>query len=100
MRKIRPLGWIIIIFNIWYLFQMSKSIVELSAQPDGDLAVGLYAIFSILIWALINVVLYVIYRVTNRRQRRCPACDSTVKAGVTVCGKCDFDFMKRANGDS
>ena len=95
MRSIRPFGWIIIAFNVYYLYAFGKGVIDLGSD---DLAVGMYAIMSLFIWAIINVILYVLYRVTARKQRKCPACDSTVKAGLTSCSKCNFDFMKAASG--
>lgn len=96
MPRIRLFGWLIILFNVYYLYQMSKAIVEMG---DDDLAVGVYAIMAIVVWALLNVILYVLYRVTAKRNSRpCPACGSGVKIGITVCQKCNFDFIKNASG--
>jgi hypothetical protein len=50
--------------------------------------------------ATMNVVLYVIYRVTGTKKRECPACGQTVKKGLTVCPSCNFDFMKAAKGST
>jgi len=97
MRKIRRFGWIIIAFNVYFLYAFSKGVVELG---NDDLAVGVYAVMSLFLWAIINVILYVLYRVTARKQRKCPACDSNVKTGLTTCPKCNFDFMKLAKGET
>lgn len=93
MKNIRPFGWVIIAFNVYYLYVFGKGVVDLG---NDDLAVGMFAIMSLFIWAIINVILYVLYRVTARKQRKCPACDSKVKVGLTSCPKCSFDFMKAA----
>jgi hypothetical protein len=95
MRKIRPFGWVIIAFNIYYLVQFSIGLSELS---DSALSAGVYMFLALSFWAVLNVILYVIYKVTARNKRRCPACDSPVKTGLTVCPKCNFDFMKAAAG--
>ena len=98
MNRIRIFGWVIIAFNVWYLFQMAKNASELAGD---DLATGAYLILAVLFWALLNVILYVLYRVTSKgRGRECPACGSKVKVGVTSCMKCGFDFMKAASGSS
>ena len=80
-------------FQFILLICVWKGVIDLGSD---DLAVGMYAIMSLFIWAIINVILYVLYRVTARKQSKCPACDSTVKAGLTSCSKCNFDFMKAA----
>jgi hypothetical protein len=74
MRKVRPFGWVIIAFNIYYVYAFSKGVIELG---NDDLAVGMYAIMSLFIWAIINVILYVLYRVTARKQRKCQCKDRT-----------------------
>ena len=62
---------------------------------------GLAGVLFIIIWLLIsmavNVVLYVLYRITAKKNRRkCPACGINVAIGLTVCPKCSFDFAKAA----
>jgi len=96
MKGIRLFGWIIIAINAYYLYAFSKGVVELSEDGSGDAAVGIYAFMSLIIWAVINVVLYVLYRVTGGKKRDCPACGKNVKKGLTVCPSCDFDFAKAA----
>jgi hypothetical protein len=53
---------------------------------------------SLIVWAVVNVVLYVLYRVTGGKKRECPVCGQNVKKGLTVCPSCEFDFMKAAKG--
>lgn len=92
----RPFGWIIIIFNGYWFYKFVTDISELS---DSDVAVGFYALMSLFIWAVINIILYILYRVTAKsKSRTCPACGSGVKVGITKCEKCGFDFMKAASG--
>ena len=98
MRNIRLFGWIIIAINAYYLYAFSKGVVELSEDGGGDAAVGIYTFMSLIIWAVINVVLYVLYRVTGGKKRECPACGKNVKKGLTVCPTCNFDFSKAASG--
>jgi hypothetical protein len=96
MKNIRPMGWLIIAFNAYYLYAFSKGIVDISAEGGGDTAVGIYAVFSLFVWAVLNIILYVLFRVTAKKKRECPACGVKVPVGVTVCQKCSFDFMKQA----
>jgi hypothetical protein len=96
MKNIRPMGWVIIIFNAYYLYAFSKGIVDISADGGGDVAVGIYAFFSLIVWAVLNIILYVLFRVTSKKKRECPACGVKVPVGLTVCQKCQFDFKKQA----
>lgn len=98
MKNIRLFGWFIIAINAYYLYSFSKGVVDLSVDGSGDAAVGIYAFMSLIIWAVINVVLYVLYRVTDGKKRECPACGKNVKKGLTVCPICNFDFSKAASG--
>jgi len=96
MKNIRPMGWVIIVFNAYYLYAFSKGVVDLSAEGGGDTAVGIYALFSLFVWAVLNIILYILFRVTAKKKRECPACGVKVPVGVTVCQKCLFDFKKQA----
>ena len=96
MKNIRPMGWLIIAFNAYYLYAFSKGIVDISAEGGGDTAVGIYALFSLFVWAVLNIILYILFRVTAKKKRECPACGVKVPVGVTVCQKCLFDFKKQA----
>ena len=73
---------------------------DLSSQDptSGGLGFILFIIPFLLIMILINVILYVIYRVTRSKSktRPCPACATSVPVGVTSCDKCGFDFIKAA----
>lgn len=100
-RNIRPFGWIIIIFNIFWVYVLLKGLYDIGVSGESDGAIGVAAILFLMFWLLIsvatNVILYVIYRVTNKKnQRICPACGVKVAIGLTVCPKCSFDFAKAA----
>lgn len=100
-RSIRPLGWIIIIFNVFWVYRLLKGLYEIGLSGQSDGMIGLTAILFIITWlivsAAVNIILYVIYRVTNKRNKRsCPACGRAVAVGLTVCPGCNFDFAKAA----
>ncbi len=99
MRNIRPFGWVIIAINVYFLYALSKGVYEIGNDDGSDAAVGIYVFVSLIVWAVINVVLYVLYRVTGGKKRECPACGQNVKKGLTICPSCSFDFMKAALGD-
>jgi len=94
MKNIRPMGWLILAFNAYYLYAFSKGIVDITAEGGGDTAVGIYALLSLFVWAVLNIILYILFRVTAKKKRECPACGVKVPIGVTVCQKCKFDFAK------
>ena len=98
MKGIRPFGWVIIALNAYFLISFFMN-VDTSSSADST-ATGLGFIFLMFWLAIMNVVLYVIYRVTGGKKRDCPACGNGVKKGITVCPSCNFDFMKAAGGEA
>ena len=96
MLGIRIFGWVIIAINAYFVYAFSKGVIELSADGSGDAAIGIYAFMSMIIWAVLNIILYVLYRVTGRKKRECPACARNVKKGLTICPSCNFDFARAA----
>lgn len=93
MKNIRPFGWVIIAINVYMLFWFSSGV---TAMGDDSTGVGIFFLMFMFVWALINVPLYVVYRVTGGKKRNCPACGVGVKKGLTVCPSCNFDFAKAA----
>ena len=94
MKSIRPFGWVIIALKIYFLYAFFSG----GDGTESDTALGLGFMFLMFWLAIMNVVLYVIYRVTGGKKRECPACGQNVKKGLTVCPSCNFDFMKAAKG--
>ena len=95
MKNIRPFGWVIIALNVYFLYAFFSGV----DGTESDTALGLGFMFLMFWLALMNVVLYVIYRVTGGKKRDCPACGMGVKKGLTVCPSCNHDFMKAAGGE-
>jgi hypothetical protein len=95
MKNIRPLGWVIIVINSYLILNFFLTI----DQNNSDAVNGFAFIFLMFVLAIIDVPLYILYRVTGKKKRECPACGSKVPVGLTVCEKCLFDFRKKANGD-
>jgi hypothetical protein len=96
LKNIRPFGWVIIAINVYFFYALSKGVYDIGYEGGGDTAVGIYVFMSLIVWAVVNVVLYVLYRVTGGKKRDCPACGIGVKKGLTVCPSCSFDFAKAA----
>lgn len=90
MKNIRIFGWVIIAINVYIIFNF---LLGVSGEDDATVT-GLSFIFLMFILAVINIPLYVIYRITDKKKRDCPACGSKVPVGLTVCENCLFDFRK------
>ena len=91
MKNIRPLGWIIIAVNVFFLISFFASI----DANSSDTVVGLSFILTLFVLTIINIPLYIVYRVTGSKKRECPACGSRVPVGLTVCRKCLYDFRQK-----
>ena len=96
----RPLAWVIIVFNLYWVYRLFKGLYQIGLSGQSDGLTGASGIFFILLWLLVltsvNVVLYIIYRITDKKKRSCPACGVEVQVGRTICPKCNFDFAKAA----
>jgi hypothetical protein len=90
MKDIRPFGWVIISINALIIINFFYGI----SGVDDDTVIGLAFIFNLFLLAIINVPLYIIYRITDKKKRECPACGSKVPVGLTVCETCLHDFRK------
>ena len=94
MKNIRPFGWVIIAINLFFVFNFFSSV----DPNDSSTVTGFSFIFSCFVLVIIDIPLYIIYRITAKKGRECPACGSKVPVGLTVCEKCLYDFRKQATG--
>jgi len=105
MLKLRPLSWIIILINILFLYATISAVSDTAKSCEGltgdelDLcqagtAIGAGIGFGIVLffWVLIDLILLIIWLVTNKNQRECPKCGRKIKRGLTVCPKCGHQF--------
>ena len=107
MRKIRPFGWFIIAVNLlfaWMLFGGVGSVArdtdcggESACETGTALGLGFASIFLLFIWMVIDFILLVIFLVTNKKKRECPACATNMPVGTTTCSKCGFSFLNSHN---
>ena len=109
MKKLRPLSWVIIVVNIlfaWWLFGGVGSAVSESCEGlTGDdlttcqagtaIGAGIGVIFILFLWVMVDIILLVIFLVTKKKGRECPACGRKVKVGVTQCSSCGHNFIKQ-----
>jgi hypothetical protein len=111
MPSWRPLTWVIlavqVLFIIWIVAGANSASDNCSTNEYSDAcrtgqaigtAIGIGLI--IFLWALVDVILGVIWLVTNKSKRTCPACGRNVKKGLLVCTTCGFDFAAAARGQS
>lgn len=62
-----------------------------NSARDAGTAIGVGLVIGL--WVAGDVILGVIWLVTNRRKsRECPACGRDVKKGRFVCSGCGYDF--------
>lgn len=113
----RKTTWVILAFNLLMLIWLvagvgsasSDSLAECAKEADEVLreaceagtaiGAGLGAGIIIFLWVTGDVILGVIWLVTNRKTtRECPVCGTDVKKGVVKCPSCGHDFRAAAAG--
>ena len=108
MRNWRPFTWAVLIVNllflIWLIGGIGSGVNEADCEQEATRALrdaceagtavgaGIAAGFIIFLWALVDIILGVVWLVTNRGRRDCPTCGRAVKKGQTVCKSCGHDF--------
>mgnify|MGYP001174605836 CR=1 FL=1 len=114
MRNWRKFTWFILVVNILFLIWIISIGVDASDTPDEckdfveleleickdlyDLGSGIATIFIIFLWAAADVILGIVWLVTNRSGKRdCPSCGKSVKRGLTTCQNCNHDFASAAS---
>lgn len=109
MRNLRKLTWFILVVNALFLFWIIGGVGATSdncAGLTGDdldlcqagtaIGAGIGVTFIIFLWMAVDIILGIIWLVTNKKGRDCPACGTTAKKGVTVCKQCGHDFAAAA----
>ena len=107
MRKLRPLSWVIIFINalfLWWVIAGVGSVAESCTGMTGDdltaceagtaIGAGIGAVMILFLWMVVDVILLVIFLVTKKKARECPACGRKVKVGLTECSSCGHNFVK------
>lgn len=99
----RPFTWVILAFNlamlIWVIAgaNTGKNCGGLSGDAltecdAGNVGTGIGVGIIILIWALGDIILGVLWLVTKPHNRDCPACGNKVRKGVMQCQSCGYDY--------
>ena len=64
MKKRRPLAWVIIIVNLGLIYSLFTSLQNLN-DPNGQAGAFIGYLF---VAGLVNIILYVIFRITEKRK--------------------------------
>lgn len=67
---------------------LDQQTCDSAAHAGTAIGVALIIVF----WAVVDVILGILWLVTKPRGRDCPVCGHGVKRGRTVCPECGFDF--------
>ncbi len=111
MARLRPhwrkMTWVVLIWNIlmviWIVTGIATApngsncadLTQQSCQAATDVGTGIGVILIVIIWALVDIILGIVWLVTKPRgQRDCPVCGNVVKRGITKCKSCGHDFAK------
>ncbi|WP_375475978.1 hypothetical protein [uncultured Jatrophihabitans sp.] len=104
----RIFSYVIVIFNLIMLIWViagsvaaqhdDSSCGSLDAKTcqdakDVGTAIGVTAL--IVIWVIVDIILGILWLVTNRKTRDCPVCGHGVKRGAFQCRNCGFDFRQQ-----
>jgi hypothetical protein len=103
-------GWrkgtyVVLIFNLLMLVWVISAAASASGDATDcgslsqdacntarDVGTGIGVFILVFLWALGDVILGVVWLVTNRGHRTCPACGRGVKRGHVTCRGCGHDF--------
>jgi hypothetical protein len=103
----RIFTWVILAFNLIMLIWVITGATTaqscdgrvgdaLTRCQAGDVGTTIGVGLIILIWALGDVILGVLWLVTRPHRRHCPTCGEYVRRGVTQCQSCGYDFAAQA----
>jgi len=109
----RKLTWAILAWNVLALVWLVAGLANTADNCAGEFGDALDACqagaavgttigvtFILLVWALGDVILGVVWLVTRRPQRSCPVCGTTVAVGLTTCPSCGHDFRAAVTGSA
>lgn len=116
MPKWRVFTWVIVVINILFLVWVIAGVgggasntndcsgltgdaLRLCNAGNAGTAVGtgIGVAIILFLWALVDIIMGIVWLVTRPKGRPCPVCGTNVKPGVTVCGNCGHDFAGAAS---
>lgn len=105
MRNWRKFTWFILIVQALFLIWIIAGVGGASDNCDGEVGdalelcraatavgAGIGVGIIIFLWVFTDIVLGLVWLITNRGQRDCPVCAHSVKKGRTSCAKCGHNF--------
>ena len=104
----RKMTWVVLLWNlamiVWIIGGLAsahngQNCQGLSSQVCNDAAnvgAGLGVALIVMVWIAGDIILGILWLVTNRKKRLCPACGVSAKTGVTKCAACGHDFAAAA----
>ena len=97
-----------LLFLVWIIAGASsdndtskKNCGGLSTKTCNDaqnVGKGIGVTLIIILWVLVDIILLVLWLITNRKKRECPVCGHNVKKGQMQCSSCGHDFRAAAQG--
>ena len=109
MKNWRKFTWVILIIQVLFVVWIVAGTSSATSNCDGligsdlelrqagtAIGAGIGIALVIFLWVVVDIILGVIWLITNRGQRDCPTCGKAVKKGQTRCGSCGYDYQKTA----
>ena len=105
MRNWRKFTWVILVIQVLFIIWIVAALNGASTNCDGQfgdalsacqagtaIGAGIGVGIIIFFWAFVDIILGLVWLITNRGQRDCPTCGRAVKKGLTACAKCGHNF--------
>lgn len=100
------MSWVLILWNVIFLVWIIGAVADRPSEecPPGDslcqdasdVGTGLGVSIILVLWFMGFVVLSLVWFMTRRKGRLCPACGVPARKGETSCRKCGHDFAAAA----
>jgi hypothetical protein len=111
MPKWRPFTWVILVVNPLFLIWLIVVLVHVSGSCSDEtglakdvcdalstIGASIGAVTVLFVWFLVDGILGILWFVTRQEGRFCAVCGTRVKAGITTCPACGYDFRASTGG--
>ena len=102
----RVMSWVLIVWTAIFAIWIGVGVADRPSkdctpgdqlcQDASDVGTSLGVGLVVTMFFIGFVILSLIWFMTRPKRRVCPACGTEAKKGITVCGKCGFDFTAAA----
>lgn len=108
MPRLRVFTWIILAINALFLVWIIAGIVGRPAAADcgtlsaelcdtaGQVGTVIGVGLIVGLWVTTDVILGILWLITQRKTRDCPQCGHNVKRGQQQCKRCGYSFVQSA----